>query len=492
MLPFFAVILPFAAGAAIGFLPARRLPKRRLFALTLAASALTLLLTLASAALGGELSLFSIVPGFPFLLRADGAGKLFAALCAAIWLPTVVYSRSYMEEESVRDEKRFNAFLLLSLGALIGVSYAGNLLTLYLFFESLTLLSLPLVLQNRTAEAIAAGKKYLFYSICGAFLALPCLVAVCLWAGGDGSFTAGGILDGAKLAGHGGVLLSLVFLAILGFGAKAGMFPLHAWLTAAHPVSPAPASALLSGLIAKAGVFAVMRLVYEAVGVDLLRGTWVQYAWLIIALLTIFMGSMLALHERHFKRRLAYSSVSNISYAMLGLSLLSEAGLRGAWLQILAHALAKVTLFLVSGVVMHKLGEASVDELGNWSRRMPVTAWCYLLSSLSLIGIPPFLGFSAKWELCSGALGFRLPIYGLIAPAVLVLSAMLTAGYLLPPVLRGFFPKKGSDEDAPVTSCEADARMLAPMLLFTALSLLLGIFAGPLTDTLLGFVAGMA
>lgn len=332
-----------------------------------------------------------------------------------------------MREEDCKAEKRFDAFLLLSLGALLGVAYAGNLLTLYLFFESLTLLSLPLVLHNRTEEAIRAGKKYLFYSVCGAFLALPCICAVCLWAGKDGSFAPGGILDGEKLAGNGQILLVLVFLAILGFGAKAGMFPLHAWLTAAHPVSPAPASALLSGLIAKAGIFAVMRLVYGAVGTELLTGTWVQYTWLIIAMVTVFMGSMLALREKHFKRRLAYSSVSNLSYVMLGLALLSAEGLQGAWLHILAHALAKVTLFFVSGAVMHKLRATTVEELGNWSLKMPVTAWCFLLSSLSLVGIPPFLGFSSKWALCLGALGMPEILYGLIAPAVLVLSAMLTA-----------------------------------------------------------------
>lgn len=493
MLPLITAFLPFLFGAVLGFSPVKTVKsKKGLFSVTAGASALTLVFAALTAALGGEIALFPLAKGFPLFFRADGAAKLFGVLAAAIWLPAVVYSRSYMREEDCKAEKRFDAFLLLSLGALLGVAYAGNLLTLYLFFESLTLLSLPLVLHNRTEEAIRAGKKYLFYSVCGAFLALPCICAVCLWAGKDGSFAPGGILDGEKLAGNGQILLVLVFLAILGFGAKAGMFPLHAWLTAAHPVSPAPASALLSGLIAKAGIFAVMRLVYGAVGTELLTGTWVQYTWLIIAMVTVFMGSMLALREKHFKRRLAYSSVSNLSYVMLGLALLSAEGLQGAWLHILAHALAKVTLFFVSGAVMHKLRATTVEELGNWSLKMPVTAWCFLLSSLSLVGIPPFLGFSSKWALCLGALGMPEILYGLIAPAVLVLSAMLTAGYLLPPVLRGFFPRKGEKgAEKAVEKCEADGGMLVPMLLLTAASLLLGIFSGQLTGTVLSFTGTM-
>lgn len=184
MLPLITAFLPFLFGAVLGFSPVKTVKsKKGLFSVTAGASALTLVFAALTAALGGEIALFPLAKGFPLFFRADGAAKLFGVLAAAIWLPAVVYSRSYMREEDCKAEKRFDAFLLLSLGALLGVAYAGNLLTLYLFFESLTLLSLPLVLHNRTEEAIRAGKKYLFYSVCGAFLALPCICAVCLWAG---------------------------------------------------------------------------------------------------------------------------------------------------------------------------------------------------------------------------------------------------------------------------------------------------------------------
>lgn len=477
-----AILIPAVCGIILGF-ASDKFSKNAAYCFSVTTAGVTAVFTALVAAFGGEIRLFFFSRTMPFLLYADFAARMFTCLAAVLWLLTFLFSKVYMAHDE--KENRFNAFLLLSLSAILGMGYAGNILSMYLCFEALTLLSLPLVLHNGTKKATSAAKKYLFYSIAGAFLALPAICYICCYAGDYTTFIGGGILSEMKIAGKEGPLLVLTFLAILGFGAKAGMFPLHAWLTSAHPESPAPASALLSGMIAKAGVFAVLRLVYFTVGVDYLTGSWVQYAWMIIALVTVFMGSMLALWEKNFKKRLAYSTISNLSYIMLGLSLLSEAGVVGAFMHLFAHAFAKVVLFFCAGAAMEKMGVIYVDDLRYWGKRMPITVWCFLLSGLSLIGIPPFAGFASKWFLCLAALDLPdLPLQ-LIAPAVLVLSALLTAGYLLPPALRGFFPPRedppSPEELAPIRE---PLRMVLPMILLCVCSLLFGLFSSPIAEAL--------
>ena len=230
---------------------------------------------------------------------------------------------------------------------------------------------------------------------------------------------------------------------ILGFGTKAGMFPLHGWLPTAHPAAPAPASAVLSGIITKMGVLGVIRTVFYCVGADALRGTWVQTAWMILALITVFMGSMLALREDLFKKRLAYSSVSQVSYVLFGLSTLTAAGFEGALLHVLFHSAIKITLFMTAGAVICKTGLTRVSGLQGLGRRMPLVFVLFTVVSLGLIGIPPTGGFISKWFIASGAMA--LPsAFAYIGPAVLLLSAILTAAYLLPVSIRGFLPGAGT------------------------------------------------
>ena len=251
---------------------------------------------------GGSLVLLKLTDFLPVLLRVDNLTWLFTLLVSVMWLLAGIFSLEYMKHEEKNES--YYRFYLLTLGVLIGLGMAGNYMTLYLFYEGMTLLSLPMVLHTRTRQAIAAGLKYLFYSIFGASLALIGFFFTCAY-GTTIEFTAGGVLDPAKIAGHEGILLVVFFLAIVGFAAKAGMFPLHGWLPTAHPVAPAPASAVLSGVITKAGVLAIIRVVYYIAGVDFLRGTWVQYAWMTLTLITIFMGSMMAYKEKVLKKRLA-------------------------------------------------------------------------------------------------------------------------------------------------------------------------------------------
>lgn len=253
---------------------------------------------------------------------------------------------------------------------------------------------------------------------------------------------------------------------------------MHAWLPTAHPVAPAPASAVLSGVITKAGVIAVIRLIYYTVGTEILRGTWVQTAWIVLALLTVFMGSMMAYHEKLLKRRLAYSTVSNLSYILSGLFTLTPAGLLGGLLHAAAHVPAKTALFLAAGAIIFKTGKTRVDELTGIGKEMPVTLWSFTLASLSLVGIPPLMGFVSKWYLASAALDAGLGVTGVMIPVVLLISALLTAGYLLPIVIRGFFP--GADYDYTRAHTEEVLSMALPVAVLAAAGLLAGLLASPL------------
>lgn len=422
-----------------------------------------------------ELVLLSMTESLTFALRLDGISKLFMVIAAFGFLLTGIYAFRYLEHEE--KQARFFTFFLLSQAALMGMDFSRNLITMYLFFEMITLLSMPLVLHDRTEEAVRGALKYLFYSVAGAFLALGCIFFLSQYCT-TMEFVPGGALDAEKLAGHEILIQVAVFLGVVGFGAKAGMYPLHGWLPTAHPVAPAPASAVLSGIIAKAGVLAIIRVIYFSVGADFLRGTWVQQTWIGLALLTVFMGSMMAYREKVFKKRLAYSSVSQISYALVGLFFLTPESALGGLLHVLFHATIKVCLFLVAGSFIHNTGRHKVDEFVGFGKAMPKTLWGFTLAALALIGIPPASGFVSKWYLALGALDSGLAVYSWLAPVILLISALLTAGYLLPITVSGFFP--GKDVALPEKNDEGGWAMVAPIWILAGLTLILGLCAGQL------------
>lgn len=410
----------------------------------------------------------SITVGF----SSDGVAKFFCAIVALGWLLVLLYACVYMKHE--KNEERFFAFMFLSEGAMIGASLSSGLVSMYVFYEFVTLFSMPLVLHSLSKESIAAAKKYLYYSVAGAFMALFGIFVLNEYAS-TLDFSVGGNIEGAN-----GILLAAVFAMCLGFGAKAGMFPLHGWLPTAHPVAPAPASALLSAIIAKAGVLAIIRTVYFTVGADILAGTWVQTALLCLALLTVLMGSMMAYREKVFKKRLAYSTVSQISYVLCGLFLFTEAGLEGALLQIVFHAVVKVGLFLCCGAVIFLYGKTSVDELHGIGKKMPVTFVCFTLLSLSLIGIPPTGGFISKWYLAMASLDSALGVFSWLVPVTLLVSALLTAGYLLSISIHAFFPGEGAVQIKETK--KEPVLMLVPIAVLALIALFGGLFAAPVTD----------
>ncbi|MDO4490360.1 MAG: proton-conducting transporter membrane subunit [Lachnospiraceae bacterium] len=419
----------------------------------------------------------------------DNMTRIFGIVTVVAWTLGGIYAFEYMKHEE--NEDRYFGFYLIAMGVLICLAHAGNLITLYLFFEMMTLTTLPMVLHSMKHEAIMAGLKYMFYSVAGAFCALFGIFYFYNHTVGS-FFRAGGVITemGEKYSGTPAMTLLAALLMIIGFGAKAGMFPLHGWLPTAHPVAPAPASAVLSGVITKFGVLSVIRIVYYTVGPDYIRGTYVQYAWMILSLITVFMGSMMAYREKVLKKRMAYSTVSQVSYIMFGLSVLNVQALTGALAHVIFHSAVKNTLFLVAGAIIYKTGRTRVEQLRGIGKEMPITMWCFTLVSVALIGIPPTSGFISKWYLATGSLESGMGILSWFGPVVLLLSAMLTAGYLLSITIKGFFPGNDYDYQGLVKK-EPNLLMLVPMILFTIAAVGFGMFPTALINFLQTAAAGI-
>ena len=474
------VLAPVVIGLALAFIPGldARKPRTILTVITLIATVGLLLPVLLQEDL--TLTLFTLSDSLPVFLHADTLGKIFACVMAFVWAVAGLYSFHYMAHEG--KEKRYYALYLISLGILMGLCFSGSIITFYMFFEAMTLLTMPMVMHSGKKEAVAAGLKYLIYSVLGASLVLLGVFVLSPYVT-TFAFTDGGVLNMEKVAGHEGFVMTFALLMLMGFGAKAGLFPLHGWLPTAHPAAPSPASAVLSGVITKAGVLGVARLLLSYLGADFLRGTWVQTAFMSLTLLTVFTGSLLALRENHLKRRLAWSSVSQVSYILFGLSTLTPAGFVGALLHVVCHSLVKDTLFMSAGAIILKTEKTDVRDLEGIGRRMPVTMGCFTVASLGLIGIPPCMGFISKWYLAQGSLAATgVPaFFTWLGPVVLLVSALLTAGYLMPVISNGFF-KSGHEGDHHTEKDDVPYTMLVPLMVLAVLSVLLGAFPGPLTE----------
>ena len=433
-----------------------------------------------------EFTILELTEVLKISFRADEISWIFAAMTTFVWRMAGIYSFGYMEHDE--HKKRYAFFYVLVYFVLLGLDFSANLITMYLFYELMTLSSMPLILHDLKKESVSAAMKYLYYSIAGAFLALFGIFVLSQYAPSM-EFVAGGHMSAETLQNP-GLILAALCLMVIGFGAKAGLFPLHAWLPIAHPVAPAPASAVLSGVVVKSGVLAMLRTIFYVVGPDVVRGSWVQKVWMILALLTIVMGSTRAFHENVLKKRLAYSTVSQLSYVLFGLSTLHPIGVTGALLHMLFHSAAKSLLFMSAGSVIHQTGKTNVSDLRGAGRQMPITIGCFAAGALSLVGIPPFAGFFSKWYLANGALASEIPVYGWLGPVVLLLSALLTAGYLFPIVVQGFLPGRAYDQ-IPAKKCEAGWPMTVPMMILAVLSLLLGIFSSGLIDWIYQLAAGL-
>ncbi len=463
-----SILFPFICGIAM--LLIKKINKRPLkSAFTVALQAIQTIFAL-GVVTGEEASSgsFSFAEGLSLGFTSDITAKVFCAIVSVAWLLVTIYATVYMKHEE--NEERFFLFSFLTQGAMMGAILSNTLISMYVFFELVTLFSAPLVLHSLSKESIAAAKKYLYYSVAGAFMALFGIFVLATNASTLNFSSAGVITEATPL------VLAGAFSMCIGFGAKAGLFPLHGWLPTAHPVAPAPASALLSGIIAKIGVLAIIRTIFFTVGAENIAGTWVQTALLALSLLTVLMGSMMAYKEKIFKKRLAYSTVSQISYVLTGLFLFTEAGFEGALWQIIFHAVVKVGLFLCAGAVIFLYGKTQVSELSGIGKKMPVTFACFTVLSLSLIGIPPTGGFFSKWHLATASLtNADIGAFSWLAPVILLISALLTAGYLLSIVIKAFWGKEASEADTKAK--KEPMLMIIPLIILSALALFGGIFS---------------
>ena len=468
-LPLLALGLPLAgvAVAALGRWLSARVKQLLLGTLMFATLLVTLALT--RAVLADQMpavALWRMTPQLWLVLRVDAAGALYGATVALLALLALVYSFGYIRPSAQRW--RYFAFFQACVACNLGVAYAGNLLTLLVFYEAFSVLSYVLIVHEQTPAAVAAGLRYIAFILVGGG-ALLAGVLLAFFAAGDLSFRAGGFLP----ADTGLPLLQGTFWClVLGFGVKAALVPLHGWVPAAHPAAPVPFSALLSGVMVGAGGFGILRVLYDVFGVAVLATLTASVQVLTgLALVSVLFGALMALRQDDLKRRLAYSTISQLGTVTLAASLLAAGPLVAALVHLVHHALLKGTLFFAVGVWMHASGRRRLSELAGVGARVPIATAAFALAALGMIGLPPLSGFVSKWWLGVGMLeaGAWLPF------VVLLLGALLSASYLLPVLYVAYFaPVPAAAGDLPRRRWEASPTLLLPTLVAAAMTLVWG------------------
>lgn len=429
----------------------------------------------------GAVTLFRFSERLSIAFRVDGLSKVFGTMVSVLWIITTVFAFEYMTHEGRED--KFFAFFTITFGVVLGVAFSGNFMTMYLFYEFLTLATLPLVMHGMDNKARHAGKMYILYMMFGAALAFIAFVFIYIY-GDTLDFVYGGVLNAKMIVGHEETLRLVFVVAFFGFGVKASIFPFYRWLPKAS-VAPTPVTALLHAVaVVKSGVFAIIRLIYFSFGTSFLIGTWAQNVILIATAITIVFGSMVALRTPHIKRRFAYSTVSNLSYILFGAALMTPAGLTAGLLHMIYHALIKITLFFTAGAVLYKTHREYLYEVEGFGRRMPITFLAMAITGISLVGIPPFAGFHSKWALATAAVatGNAVSYWGI---AALAISAVLTALYIFYIIVRAYFPRK---RDYPATYydnvSDPNRYMTVPLIVLTIMVVVIGLFPSSLLRVL--------
>lgn len=479
MLMLLSILFPILTGLALLLSGVENRRTRELWVMAVTIATAILGLSAVFAGTDGTFVAVRFTQTITLAFRADGLASIFATMVSILWIPSSLYALEYMKHEGA--ETRFFAFFLASFGVTLGVAFAANLVTMYLFYELLTLATLPLVMHAMDAKGRYAGKSYILYSMTGAALGFVAMIFVLYYSGGA-DFVLGGALDLSRTSSM-DLLLLVYVLGFFGFGAKAAVFPLHGWLLSAS-VAPTPVTALLHAVaVVKSGVFAVMRLTYYSFGTEVLFGTWAQAVVICAAAFTVVYGSACGLRSPHLKRRLAYSTVSNLSYILIGVASMTSAGLVAGLAHMLFHAINKITLFFCAGAVYYRTHREYVYEVEGYSKVMPITMGAFTLTALGLMGVPPFNGFVSKWRLATSALDTGLGI-GWLAAGALILSALLTALYLMTVVFAVYFPRKGRETPAetPAKNKDPNLLMTGPLLALCAGTILLSVWASPLLD----------
>ncbi len=431
---------------------------------------------------GEELTIFRLSETFKFGFRVDGLGAVFVALVSFLWPLATIYATKYMTHEG--DMTRFFAYYTYTYGVVVGLAFSQNMLTVYLFYECLTFITLPLVIHNNRSKDIYAGGTYVVYSVFGAAISF---VGMIIFLGYTNTleFSAVPVMD---MLPHNNLLIAYL-LMFIGFSVKAGMVPFHGWLISAG-VAPTTVTALLHAVaVVKSGAFVVLRLTYNLYDIDYIRGSWAQYVAMALCIISILIGSSMAMKNKYIKRRFAYSTVSQLSYILLAAVAMSPVGLLAAVVHMIFHALIKIVIFYTAGNVIFT-GEAYyVRDIEGYGKKMPITFVTFVISAIALVGIPPFGGFVSKLSITQsvitvgGAMGF-------LAVSALMISALFTAMYLFQIASLAFIPHDGFDMSSLEKVSEAPSQMVVPMAVITAVMALLSVFSADLIR-LLEFLLGV-
>ena len=475
-----AVILPMIAGACIPLIPFHSRKAMLIYIESAVVINSLLVFAMLLHSPEGTITLFRFSGNLSVTFRMDGLGMMFSGLVAVLWPLATLYSFEYMKHEN--NEKSFFLFYVITYGVTLGIAFSENILTMYFFFEMLSLITLPLVMHTRTREAILASRTYLYNMLGGAAFAFVGMIFI-LTYGTTSSFVPGGVLDMSKIGDKTNMMLIIYVLCFCGFSIKTAMWPFSSWLPKAG-VAPTPVTALLHAVaVVNTGAFAAMRITYFSFNKELIRGTWAQAVLMILVIITIVYGCSRAVKETHIKRRLAWSTVSNLSYILFGVVLMSPLGLLGAMAHMLFHSFMKICSFFCAGAIMYKSGRNYVYELNGLGRKMPKVFCIFTISAFALMGVPGLCGFVSKWYLAKAAVESETPL-AYVGVAALLISALLTAIYMLSIVVRAFFPGKDFDYDSIGKVEDPNWMMMVPLIIFVIFMFCFGLHSGPVIELL--------
>lgn len=477
---FSVILLPMLGGILIPLLPFKKRITLLIYieALCIATSVLVMMMLFNHPT--EVFTLFRFSGNLSVTFHLDGMGVLFCGMAAVLWPLAVLYSFEYMKHE--HNERTFFMFYMITYGVTLGIALSENILTMYFFFEMMSLVTLPLIMHTQTREAILASRTYLYYMLGGAGFAFIGMVFI-LSYGTTSSFVMGGILDMAKIGSKTDMMLLVYVFSFFGFGIKTAIWPFSAWLPKAG-VAPTPVTALLHAVaVVNTGAFAVMRITYFSFGTDLLRGTWAQAVVMAFVIFTIVYGCSRALKETHIKRRLAWSTVSNLSYILFGIVIMTPMGLTGGMCHMLFHSFMKIASFFCAGAIMYKTGRNYIHELDGMGRKMPKVFVIFTIAGMALMGVPGLAGFISKWNLAKAAVESENPI-ALVGVGALLISALLTAIYMLTISVRAFFPGKDFDYETIKDVKDPNWLMIVPLTVFIIVVFIFGLYSVPVLEFL--------
>ncbi|NKQ39494.1 MAG: monovalent cation/H+ antiporter subunit D family protein [Methanosarcinales archaeon] len=464
-----AIFTPFIASIFIYYAGEKSEKLRNILSVSTCIISFLAILAMAPAVLSGKVLEFVLISGdysiIEIVFRVDKLSLIIALFCSFEWIMATIYSIQYMDHG--KSINRFFMFMSLTLGSVLGVLLTGNLISLFIFFELMLISSYVLVIHGETPKAMHAGKLYIYIGfITGLLMFLA--IAMTYISAGTMDFGYGGILefDGVKSY----IIFGLFLIAAI---AKAGIFPFHIWLPVAHPIAPSPASAVLSGILVKEGCYLMIRVFYDIFGIDLIATMGVHVFVSILAGFTMFFGAAMAIKQTDIKTMLGYSTISQMGYIFLGMSLLTLYGLQASIVHIINHAIMKSVLFFCIGAIIHQTGLRSVEDMKGIGKKMPITMGIFSIAALSMIGIPLLCGFITKWLLVLGILEVYSAKY-FIFIILLILSSIMSAIYFSPIMINAFF--KDWDENKNINAKDPSAYMLVPMLILAFLCILLGIY----------------